>query len=43
VLKEKAANTMAIQKYDVRRADGVFEERYWSPVNSPVLGADGRI
>ncbi|HWD93568.1 MAG TPA: ATP-binding protein [Verrucomicrobiae bacterium] len=43
VLKEKVANTMAIQKYDVRRADGVFEERYWSPVNSPVLGADGRI
>jgi light-regulated signal transduction histidine kinase (bacteriophytochrome) len=32
---------MAIQKYDVRRPDGAFEERYWSPVNSPVLGADG--
>ena len=34
---------MAIQKYDVRRPDGVFEERYWSPVNSPVVGADGKI
>ncbi len=34
------SDTMAIQKYDVRRADGTFEERYWSPVNSPVLGAD---
>jgi PAS domain S-box-containing protein len=41
VAQNKAANTMAIQKYDVRRADGVFEERYWSPINSPVLGADG--
>jgi len=33
-----AADTMAIQKYDVRRPDGTFEERYWSPINSPVLG-----
>ncbi len=38
-----APDTMAIQKYDVRNAEGVFEERYWSPVNSPILGADGRI
>ncbi|HEX4262959.1 MAG TPA: ATP-binding protein [Verrucomicrobiae bacterium] len=43
VLKEKKNDTMAIQKYDVRRLDGVFEERYWSPVNSPVIGADGQI
>ena len=34
---------MAIQKYDIRRPDGVFEERYWSPMNSPVLGADRQI
>lgn len=37
------ADTMAIQKYDVRRPDGVFEERYWSPVNSPVFGAERQI
>jgi light-regulated signal transduction histidine kinase (bacteriophytochrome) len=43
VLENKTSDTMAIQKYDVRRPDGVFEERYWSPVNSPVLGVDGRI
>jgi PAS domain S-box-containing protein len=43
VLQTAAPNTMAIQKYDIRRPDGVFEERYWSPINSPVLGADGRI
>lgn len=36
-------DTMAIQKYDIRRPaskGGGFEERYWSPVNSPVLGED---
>jgi light-regulated signal transduction histidine kinase (bacteriophytochrome) len=34
---------MAIQKYDVRRPDGVFEEHYWSPVNSPVFGVDRQV
>jgi signal transduction histidine kinase/CheY-like chemotaxis protein len=38
-----APDTMAIQRYDVRRPDGVFEERYWSPMNSPVFGTDRRI
>src|SRR5580765_572242 len=31
---------MAVQKYDIRRPDdegGGFEERYWSPRNTPVL------
>ena len=36
-------DTMAIQKYDVRRPDGTFEERHWSPVNSPMLGPDGQL
>jgi len=43
VLKTGAADTMPIQKYDIRRPDGVFEERYWSPVNSPLLGVDRRV
>jgi len=43
VLQHNAPDTMAIQKYDVRRPDGVFEEHYWSPINSPVFGADQRI
>lgn len=38
-----AADTMPIIKYDIRRPDGVFEERFWSPMNAPVLGADGQI
>ncbi|WP_395746494.1 PAS domain S-box protein [Prosthecobacter sp.] len=43
VLATRAADTMAIQKYDVRGVDGVFEERYWSPINSPVVGADQQV
>jgi PAS domain S-box-containing protein len=43
VFQTVAPDTMAIQKYDIRRPDGVFEERHWSPINSPVLGPDGRI
>jgi signal transduction histidine kinase len=46
VLAHGAADTMAVQKYDIRRPDsegGGFEERYWSPVNSPVLGDGGEI
>ncbi|PSO17287.1 hypothetical protein C7G42_21200 [Bradyrhizobium sp. MOS003] len=34
---------MAVQKYDVRRPDGAFEERFWSPLNAPVIGPDGRM
>ncbi len=40
VLRERVSDTMAVQKYDIRRPEsegGGFEERYWSPVNSPVL------
>jgi PAS domain S-box-containing protein len=43
VRKNIVSDTMAIQKYDVRRPDGVFEERYWSPVNSPVLSANRQV
>lgn len=46
VLSSKRPDPMAIQKYDVRRPQsegGGFEERYWSPLNSPVLGPDGEV
>ena len=46
VIATKAAHTMAVQRYDIRRPQdrgGGFEERYWSPVNSPLLGPDGDI
>lgn len=43
VLKTKKSDTMAIQKYDIRRPKeegGGFEARYWSPINTPVLAPD---
>lgn len=36
-------HTMAFQKYDIRREDGTFEIRYWSPKNLPVLATDGSL
>jgi two-component system cell cycle sensor histidine kinase/response regulator CckA len=46
VLQYRVADTMAVQKYDIRKPDaegGGFEERHWSPANSPVLGPDGEL
>jgi len=46
VLANRVPDAMAVQKYDIRRPEsegGGFEERYWSPVNSPILGADGKV
>ncbi|GGC67260.1 PAS domain S-box protein [Undibacterium terreum] len=44
VLKHKKPDTMAVQKYDIPIGDGSsFEERYWSPVNSPVLDANREV
>ncbi len=46
VLKHGAADTIALQKYDIRYPRSqreIFEERYWTVVNSPVFGADGKI
>jgi PAS domain S-box-containing protein len=42
----RAAHTMATQRYDVRlpaSEGGGFEERFWNPVNAPVLGPDGEV
>jgi len=46
VLRTHKADTMPVQKYDIRRPEsegGEFEERYWSPVNSPVAGPNGEV
>ncbi|WP_398948490.1 PP2C family protein-serine/threonine phosphatase [Streptomyces sp. ID38640] len=45
VVASGVPDTMALQRYDVEAPGrpGVFEERYWSPVNAPVLDADGRV
>ena len=46
VLRDRKQDAMAVQKYDIQRPDsegGGFEERFWSPMNSPVLDQRGEI
>jgi two-component system cell cycle sensor histidine kinase/response regulator CckA len=46
VLHTRAADTMAVQKYDIRRPEsegGGFEERFWSPLNVPVFDDDRNV
>lgn len=46
VLRHLVPDAMPVQRYDVRLPDaqgGGFARRYWSPVNAPILGDDGRL
>lgn len=46
VIQTRAADTMAVQKYDIRRPEaegGGFEERFWSPVNTPITSGSGEV
>jgi anti-anti-sigma regulatory factor len=46
VLQFRRADAMPVQKYDVRRPaseGGGFEERFWSPLNTPVLDDADRV
>ncbi|MGA5436601.1 PP2C family protein-serine/threonine phosphatase [Streptomyces cellulosae] len=45
VLRTKEPEALAMQRYDlpVPGRPGEFQERWWSPVNTPVLGPDGEI
>ena len=43
VCRGRVADTMAVQKYDIRRPGGDFEARFWTPTNSPVFAGDGSI
>ncbi|RKH22928.1 response regulator [Corallococcus praedator] len=46
VIKTGAPDAMAVQKYDIPRSGSVgdgFDVRYWSPLNSPVFGVDGKL
>ncbi|MFE2137567.1 PP2C family protein-serine/threonine phosphatase, partial [Streptomyces sp. NPDC059466] len=45
VLASRAPDTMALQRYDipVMGHPGSFEERWWSPINTPIVGQDGRV
>ncbi|MBR0801155.1 response regulator [Bradyrhizobium jicamae] len=46
VVQFRRADTMAVQKYDIRKPEaegGGYEERFWSPRNSPVSGPGGQL
>ncbi|MGW3634954.1 PP2C family protein-serine/threonine phosphatase [Streptomyces sp. NPDC005122] len=45
VLTSHEPDTMALQRYDipVMGHPGSFEERWWSPINTPIIGQDGRV
>jgi PAS domain S-box-containing protein len=43
VLRTCAPHRMAVQRYDLRRADGAWEVRHWAPRNVPVPGPDGAV
>ncbi|MFE3034970.1 ATP-binding protein [Streptomyces canus] len=44
VVASGRTDTMALQRYDIPTGEaGVFAERYWSPVNAPVLDDEGRV
>ncbi|MDP3280566.1 MAG: PAS domain S-box protein [Nitrosomonas sp.] len=45
VLSKKHADVMSVQKYDIplRDGSGNFVPKYWSPVNTPVLDAQGHV
>ena len=39
----KQPDAMPFQRYDIPHTYGGFEERWWNPVNSPLLGAGGNV
>ncbi len=43
VLTYKTTDSTEMLKYDIPSPNGSFEERYWSPSNSPVLDTNGEV
>ena len=43
VIRDKSRDEMGVQKFCIRGAGDELEERYWSPVNTPILGAGARV
>jgi len=43
VVKTGRAHAMAVQRYDIRDPEGIFLERHWRPINSPIHDEDGRL
>ncbi|TPG46438.1 PAS domain S-box protein [Roseomonas nepalensis] len=43
VLATRQPDAMAVQKYDILNSRGGFEERWWDPLNTPLLDETGRV
>ncbi len=43
VMRTRAADRMVVQRFESRDAEGRVVERYWSPVNAPVLDDEGEV
>ena len=46
VVQFRRPDTMSVQKYDIRKPDsegGGFQEKFWSPRNTPVFGPNGQL
>ncbi|MFU8814592.1 MAG: chemotaxis protein CheB [Pseudomonadales bacterium] len=43
VKSQGRADVLALQRYPVPKADGGFDERFWSALNAPVYGLDGEL
>lgn len=43
VLITRTRSPMAWQRYDIRDSSGKFLERHWSPLNTPLLDANGEV
>jgi signal transduction histidine kinase len=43
ILRDRVADSMAVQRCDIRLPDGELAERYWSPLNTPILDRHNRV
>jgi signal transduction histidine kinase len=43
VVQTGRPHRMAIQRYDIRDGSGLFVERYWQPLNTPIFGEDDEL
>lgn len=43
VLEQRSNHSISVQRYDIRRPDGDFEEKYWSVLNTPLLNDIGEV
>jgi hypothetical protein len=43
VVQTGQPHAMAVQRYDVRDPNGLFTEKYWQPINTPIHDQDHRL